>query len=75
MSVELEKDKVAFASFGREVFDELIERVASESMDENDVRFMEIAAKHGLVRKVAYDPAIHDELPYEAGTEIWYWGK
>ena len=37
---------------------------------------MEIAGKHGLARRVEYDPNKHGNIDYaDPGDEIWYWGK
>jgi len=65
----------AWLGFGREVFAEVTERVATESMGIEDERIMEIAEKHGLARRVEYDPARHGEVDAEPGAGIWWWGQ
>lgn len=65
----------AWLGFGREIFAEVTERVATESMGEDDERIMEIAEKHGLARRVKYDPALHGNVDAETGADIWFWGK
>lgn len=64
-----------WSAFGREVFAEVAERVAIACMGEEDEAIMEIAAKHGIVQSVPYDPALHGEIDAEPGTRIWFWGK
>jgi hypothetical protein len=65
----------ALEAFGREVFAEVAERCASENMGEYDERLMEIAEKHGLARRIPYDPTIHENIDAEEGGLIWSWGK
>jgi hypothetical protein len=69
-------DALKLSAFGREVFSEATERVASgSSMGEEDERIMEIAEKHGLAKRAEYDPKIHEPLDVEPGDGIWLWGR
>jgi len=69
-------DALKLSAFGREVFSEATERIASgSSMGEEDERIMEIAEKHGLAKRAEYDPKIHEPLDVEPGDGIWLWGR
>lgn len=74
---DVESGHLEFEAFGREVWAALSKRYGSEMMSECDEDYMEIAAKHGLSQRVAYDPQKHGELSCdpEPGDMIWWWGE
>lgn len=63
------------AAFGQLVWDALKERYPEDAV-EFDEGLMELASQAGLVARVVYDPAIHDDVPdAEPGDSIWWWGE
>ena len=43
------------------------------SEDAEDI--MELAGKHGLAKRVSYDPRKHGDIEADVGDTIWFWGK
>ena len=62
-----------FSKFGRDIWEWVKTKDDLFGFEESE-EIMEIAHKHGLVKRVIYDPEKHGEVDADPGDEIWYSG-
>ena len=61
--------------FGKDIWEWVKENGGNIFNHEDSEEIMEIAQKHGLSKRVPYDPKKHGDVEYsDPGDEIWWLG-
>tara|TARA_Y100000310_G_scaffold345655_1_gene467791 strand:+ start:11112 stop:11333 length:222 start_codon:yes stop_codon:yes gene_type:complete len=69
------KKKSKMEKFGEEVLDCIKESCRQGQLEEDSEGLMEMAERHGLVRRVEYDFKKHGDIEdADEGDIIWWWG-